>query len=200
MLCDQQVATSFSVRDILDFNENNNLISSGSEVDSSIIHANHAMLEPMMAVNPVESAEVNANYYTNYWLENNHNHDGRLTMEEHQAPPSYQSLQQQQLHHHSTVVEPPHYEYPAYNYMGYSCLPDDCNRFPEDEEVKMIANRSINRPLTTSHHVQQLSHLCQPFAEQDNVCSNNVSDVNSAKSKLNSRKFQCNYLTTFYGE
>lgn len=189
MLCDQQVATSFSVRDILDFNEGNNLMSSGSEVDSSIIQTNHAILEPMMAVNPVDSVEVSANYYTNYWLENNHNHDGRLMMDEHQAPPSYPSLQQQQLHHQNAMVETPHYEYPAYNYMGYSCLPEECNRFPDDEEVKLIANRSANRPLTTSHHVQQLSHLCPPYSEQENVCSNTVSDVNSPKNKLNSRKF-----------
>lgn len=203
MLCDQQVATSFSVRDILDFNENNNLMTSASDVDISIVHNNasatgHPILEPMMAINPLDSEMSASNYYTNYWLENNHNHDARamMAMEEHQAPPAYASLHhnQQQLPHHQSQMPieplPTHYEYPVYNYMGYSCLPEDCNRFNEDEEVKMVGsqNRSISRPLTTSHHVQQLSHLCPPFSDQDNS-SNTNHDINSSKNKLNSRKF-----------
>lgn len=158
-----------------------------SESDSSTVQNNHTIIEPMMAMNPLES-EMNANYYTNYWLENNQNHDTRVPMgmENHQTPPTYHH--QHQPHHQSAMIEPPHYEYPAYNYMGYNCVPEDANRFNEEDEVKLIANRNVNRPLTTSHHVQQLSHLCPPFSEQDNNCSTANIDMNNTKNKLNNRK------------
>lgn len=204
MLCDQQMATSFSVRDILEFDDGDGMI--GNEVSPGPIPAATAssdplLLDPIMVVSPAEAAANTTGYYANYWLENNGMSsntmliDNRtmMPMEEQSTGPTYIALQQH--HHiqpppqHQQVIDPAHYDY-SYNYMPYDCPPvaEEFSRFREDEEGKLATaqqrNSVANRPLTTSHHVQQLSHLCPPFSEHEVNCGNSM-EIATNKIKSN---------------
>ena len=198
MLCDQQMTgTSFSVRDILEFEDGDGIIGSGPVAPPTT-----ELLEPIMAANP--TANNATGYYPNYWLENNvigSNNmmvaDNRMMpMDEQQNAPTYISLQQQhhiqqpQQHHHQ-AVDSTHYDY-SYNYLqSYDCpaVAEEFSRFREEDETKMTATQQRNpsvRPLTTSHHVQQLSHLCPPFSDQDVGNSMEIA-TNKIKSNRNCR-------------
>ena len=211
MLCDQQMATSFSVRDILDFDDGDGMIGNGvspGPIVAATAMTDPLMLEPIMIANPSDATVNNATgYYANYWLENNgigNNNmmaDNRMmmpSMDEQQNAPTYIALQQQGHHHHIQplphqqqlpAIDPAsHYDY-SYNYMSYDCpaVAEEFNRFREEEETNKLAatqQRNPARPLTTSHHVQQLSHLCPPFSEQDVGCGNSM-EIATNKIKSN---------------
>lgn len=206
MLCDQQIATSFSVRDILEFDDSDGLIgngvSPGPAVAATASGQATSLLEPIMLDPADGAADVNATgYYTNYWLENggiSNVSDNRMMMpmEEQPTVPTYIALQQhhhqpQQPQHHHPVpanIDPNHYDY-SYNYMSYDCpSAEEFTRFRDEDETKQVAQRNPNRPLTTSHHVQQLSHLCPPFTEQEVGCGHSLEiAANKVKS---TRKFR----------
>ncbi|XP_046651797.1 homeobox protein Nkx-2.3-like [Daphnia pulicaria] len=209
MLCDQQMATSFSVRDILEFDDGDGMI--GNEVSPGPIATATAttdplLLEPIMVANPSDATANAAGYYANYWLENNGNNNNMMAdnrmmmpMEEQQNAPTYIALQQHGHHHiqplphqqqQHPAIDPAHYDY-SYNYMSYDCpaVAEEFSRFREEDETKLAAtqqriNPAVSRPLTTSHHVQQLSHLCPPFSEQDVGCGNSM-EIATNKIKSN---------------
>lgn len=211
MLCDQQMATSFSVRDILEFDDSDGLAMGDNGVSPGPTAVTApTLLEPIL-MDPVDGVtEVACNatgYYSNYWLENgfgNHNNmnDNRmmLPMEDQTTPPTYMSLQQHhhvppQHHVHPQVTngleQNPNYDY-TYHYMSYECQAsaEEYNRFREEDGVdgKQVPQRIPARPLTTSHHVQQLSHLCPPFNEQD-AGSGHPLEMGQNKMKPANRKF-----------
>ena len=196
MLCDQQMATSFSVRDILEFDDSDGMIgndpgpvaaATAGPVGSS------SLLEPIMMVNPAETDPASTTgYYANYWLENgigNNVSDNRMMMpmDEQQTAPTYIALQQGHHQHHPAPIDPvAHYDYSYSNYVPYDCPAEEFNRFREEDETK-LAQRNQTRPLTTSHHVQQLSHLCPPFSDQEVSCGNSM-EITANKVKSN-RKY-----------
>jgi hypothetical protein len=211
MLCDQQMATSFSVRDILEFDDGDGMIGNGvspGPIVAAAATTDPLMLEPIMIANPSDATVNNTTgYYANYWLENNgigNNNmmaDNRMmmvpSMDEQQNAPTYIALQQHGHHHiqplphqqqHPAIDPASHYDY-SYNYMSYDCpaVAEEFNRFREEEETNKLAatqQRNPTRPLTTSHHVQQLSHLCPPFSEQDVGCGNSM-EIATNKIKSN---------------
>lgn len=206
MLCDQQMATSFSVRDILEFDDSDGMIGNG--VSPGPVAAatagpagSSSLLEPIMMVNPAETDPANTTgYYANYWLESGINSnnvtDNRMMMpmEEQQTAPTYIALQQHghHQHHHAApaAIDPAHYDY-SYNYMSYDCpavSAEEFSRFREEDESKLAPQRNPNRPLTTSHHVQQLSHLCPPFSDQEVSCGNSL-EIAANKVKSNRKYF-----------
>ncbi|KAI9554207.1 hypothetical protein GHT06_019479 [Daphnia sinensis] len=204
MLCDQQMATSFSVRDILEFDDGDGMmgngVSPGPEA-AATASTDPLLLDPIMVVNPAEAAASSTGYYANYWMENNGmgnstmlgDNRTMMPMEEQPTGPTYIALQQ---HHniqpppqHQQAIDPAHYDY-SYNYMSYDCPPvaEEFSRFREEDESKLAAvqqrNPVASRPLTTSHHVQQLSHLCPPFSEQEVNCGNSM-EITTNKIKSN---------------
>uniref|UniRef100_A0A0P6G048 Homeobox protein Nkx-2.5 n=1 Tax=Daphnia magna TaxID=35525 RepID=A0A0P6G048_9CRUS len=203
MLCDQQMATSFSVRDILEFDDGDGMIGSGVSPGpeaAATASTDPLLLDPIMVINPTEAAANSTGYYANYWLENNgmgNNtmlNDNRtiMPMEDQPTGQTYIALQQ---HHtqpppqHQQAIDPAHYDY-SYNYMSYDCPPvaEEFSRFREEDESKLATvqqrNPVASRPLTTSHHVQQLSHLCPPFSEQEVNCGNSM-EIATNKIKSN---------------
>lgn len=214
MLCDHQMATSFSVRDILEFDDGDGMIGNGvspGPIAAATATTDPLLLEPIMVPNPSDAAANAAGYYANYWLENNgvgNNNmlaDNRMMipMEEQQNAPTYIALQQHGHHHiqplphqqQHPVIDSAHYDY-SYNYMSYDCpaVVEEFSRFREEDETKLAANQqrinpAISRPLTTSHHVQQLSHLCPPFSEQDVGCGNSM-EIATNKIKSNRKSAQ----------
>lgn len=102
-----------------------------------------------------------------------------------QVAPTYISLhqQQEQQQHHQAVpaIEQPHYaDYYSYPYGAFDCT-EDFNRLKEEEDLRLVsANKNLNRPLTTSHHVQQLSSLCPPFSDHES----SASDVSTSKDAV----------------
>ena len=69
------MATSFSVRDILDFDDGDGMIGNGvspGPIVAAAATTDPLMLEPIMIANPSDATVNNATgYYANYWLENN---------------------------------------------------------------------------------------------------------------------------------
>lgn len=214
MLCDQQMATSFSVRDILEFDEGDGMIGNGvspGPIATATATTDPLLLEPIMVANPSDATANAAGYYANYWLENNSNNNNMMAdnrmmmpMEEQQNAPTYIALQQHGHHHiqplphqqqQHPAIDPAHYDY-SYNYMSYDCpaVAEEFSRFREEDETKLAAtqqriNPAVSRPLTTSHHVQQLSHLCPPFSEQDVGCGNSM-EIATNKIKSNRKSTQ----------
>lgn len=155
-------STSFSVRDILDFN-------------ASIMadEGTAALMEPMVAMVTDEdatSASASAHgYYGGYWMEEEAPVD--------HLPPT------------GTGIPYAGYSDAAYGGVDYAygyglAAPSAPLVSVEDFGAKEVVKRST--PLT-SHHVQQLSHLCPPFPDDvDDAATgdrNNKEDAKMAASK-----------------
>ena len=188
MLCDQQqqqqlpAPSSFSVRDILDFG------ASGSDID--VVLPSELLMLP--AVNQQQQEFTHhpppPHYYTNYWLDNNPpiiapNDDVSIIQQPGQIDPLAASNNQQHYNDYYCSYGPS-FDQEFHPHHQQQLAPD------QDEE------KTPKRPLTTSHHVQQLSHLCPPFldeitapvVQQQTALSNSLKS-SSNKNSSHQRKF-----------
>lgn len=135
-----------------------------------------------------QATEDPSNYYTNYWLETTHHNleDATQHPSSQLAPPTYISLQQPSAAP-AVVDQPPmlgydySYAYGAFDIRGSNQSEEMMmHHQPQQDELTKLTplhnknSSPISRPLTTSHHVQQLSSLCPPFSDQDSTSTSDI--------------------------